>query len=207
MWGSDEWLVSQNYQAHFIQLGYVDALLGRILARLKSTGAFDRALVIVTSDHGASFQPDRPFKGVTAETAADIMAVPLFVKTPGQRAGSISDRNVEAVDIAPTIASVLGATLPWSTHGTSALDAATAPRREKFALTGAGRHVVSDPEVFPAAVHAVVARKLALFRDGDPHAPLRAPHPDLVGRDISELRIGARWDGPVVLNDAFVSRR
>jgi hypothetical protein len=203
-WGNDEWIVGQNYQAHLVQLGYVDALLGRILARLKSADVFDRALVIVTSDHGASFQPDRPFKGVTGDTAADIMAVPLLVKTPGQRAGRISDRNVEAVDIAPTIASVLGGTLPWSTQGTSALDAATAPRPEKSALAGAERHVVRDPEAFPAAVRTVVARKLALFRDGDPHAPLRAPHPDLVGRDISELRIGARWDGPVVLKDAFV---
>jgi hypothetical protein len=48
-----------------------------------------------------------------------------------------------------------------------------------------------------------VARKLTLFRDGDPLAPLGAPYPDLVGRDVAELRVGERWDQPVLLNDAF----
>ena len=36
------------------------------------------------------------------------MSVPLFIKLPGQTEGRIDDRNVESVDILPTIADVLG---------------------------------------------------------------------------------------------------
>ena len=36
---------------------YTDRVLGQVVARLKSTKLWDRSLVIVTADHGISFQP------------------------------------------------------------------------------------------------------------------------------------------------------
>ena len=56
------------------------------------------------------------------------MLVPLFLKLPGQKSGIISDRNVETVDILPTIASVLSIDLPFSVDGRSLLNP-TLPER------------------------------------------------------------------------------
>ena len=39
-----------------LQVGYTDRLVGRILERLRQAGLFDRAMVVVTADHGVSFR-------------------------------------------------------------------------------------------------------------------------------------------------------
>ena len=46
------------------RLGYTDAALGLLLRRLRETGVYDRALVIVTADHGVGFR-------LTTSAAAD----------------------------------------------------------------------------------------------------------------------------------------
>ena len=57
-WGDDEFLVDQAHQRYLLQLGFTDRLVGRLLARLRATGLYDRALVIVLADHGVSFRPN-----------------------------------------------------------------------------------------------------------------------------------------------------
>ena len=106
---NDPFLVRQRYQRHLLQVGFTDRLLGRLIARLRETGLWDRALVVVTADHGVSFrvgQADR--RAVTPENVEDIAPVPLFVKAPGQRTGRVSTRPVQTIDILPTIADELG---------------------------------------------------------------------------------------------------
>ena len=65
------------------------------------------ALVIVTADHGVSFR--REVRGVTrlSLNMADIAAVPLFVKYPGQTRGRTDRRAASVIDVLPTIADVL----------------------------------------------------------------------------------------------------
>ncbi|NQT39756.1 MAG: sulfatase-like hydrolase/transferase [Planctomycetes bacterium] len=58
------------------QLGYVDEVLGRLVAQLRSEGRYDDTLLIVTSDHG--WRPDE-----------DLRRVPLIVKLPGQKVGHV----------------------------------------------------------------------------------------------------------------------
>ena len=127
-WVNEEWPVAQAYRRHLVQLSYVDALVGQLVARLKSEGLWDKALVVLTADHGVSFRPGRPFKGLDGDTLPDIAPVPLFVKLPGQHAGAVSDRNVQTIDIVPTIADAIDANLPWRPDGVSALST-TSPRR------------------------------------------------------------------------------
>ena len=111
-------LVRQLYQRHLLQLGYTDRLLGRLIARLEETGLWDRALVVVTADHGVSFrvgQSDR--RAVTAENVEDIAPIPLFVKAPGQDRGRVSTGPVQTIDVLPTIADALGVRMPWKVDG------------------------------------------------------------------------------------------
>ncbi len=205
-WGGHEYLTVQAFQRHLLQLGYVDALLGRILEKLRQTGLYDRALIVVTSDHGVSFWPETPYRRVTERTRADVMAVPLLVKFPGQRQGSRSDRNVRAIDVVPTIADVLGSEPPWPMDGRSLRAPDSEEPREKVLYM-----TLSEDQpirkVFPArleGLEATVERKLALFGSGeDPESVYRIGRfRELIGRPLAELPVGPESDLEALIIDA-----
>ena len=60
---NDPFLMRQRYQRHLLQVGFTDRLLGRLIARLRETGLWDRALVVVTADHGVSFRVGQADQG------------------------------------------------------------------------------------------------------------------------------------------------
>jgi hypothetical protein len=107
------------HQRHLLQVGFVDFLVGRLIARLKSLGIYDDTLLIITADHGASYRERMPRRMARTQNLADIIRVPLFIKRPGQQTGEIVDGVAESVDILPTIADVLGARLPFDVDGQS----------------------------------------------------------------------------------------
>lgn len=115
----DQWSALSAHQRHLLQLQAADALVGRVIAKLKSIGAWDDSLVVVTADHGAAFTGREPFRGVSAVNYPQIVWTPLFVKAPGQPAGAIDDRFARSIDIVPTIADVLGVNIPWKVDGRS----------------------------------------------------------------------------------------
>lgn len=189
-WGTDELYVAQSQQRHLLQLEFTDSQIGRVLDRLRETGLYDRCLLVVTGDHGVSFKVGDARRALTETNRADIMSVPLFIKTPGQHSNSISDKNVETIDILPTIAGVLGIDLQLSVDGRSIFDAVLPERAEKTIYTEVT--VNSVPPKFPANVlsSSIVPEELhrrfgpssdreSLFRIG--------PHPELIGRRVTAL--------------------
>ena len=101
---TDEWELAQNQQRHLLQVGFIDRLVGRVVARLKETGLYERALVVITSDHGVAFMAGEPNRTLSLKNVAEIMRVPLFIKFPagvqicvvvstGQRARSARQRS------------------------------------------------------------------------------------------------------------------
>ncbi len=159
--------IALNYQRHLLQVGYVDTILGDIVARLRQTGIWDDALVVVTADHGASFRPGYPFRRPRDDSFADIASVPLLIKRPGQQAGSVSRENVETIDILPTIAAVVGAALPWEANGANALGAPPArPAKTMFLFDGTRR--MEGPADLTDLLAETVARKFAIFESGSP---------------------------------------
>ena len=184
-WRDDDWAVTLEYQRHLLQVQYVDTLLGELLARLRAIGLYDDALVIVTADHGASLRPGTSFRVPRVETFADVAAVPLLVKRPGQRRGQESAANVETIDLLATGAAELGGRLPWQTDGESVFAAPRATRPTKVMLQGGTR--LDGPADLGDAVAEGVARKLARFAGGDPLRPRLGVHDGLVGARIADL--------------------
>jgi hypothetical protein len=119
-WSSAAPLVRTGYEQYLAQLGFVDALLGRVTDRLKDLGLYEDALIVVTADHGSAFRPGERHRILTPDNYRPLAAVPLFIKLPGQR-GGVDDRMVSALDIAPTVADVLERQLPWRVDGRSLL--------------------------------------------------------------------------------------
>ncbi len=201
-WVDDRWAAVVNHQRYLLQLGYVDTLLGRLVARLREVGVYDDALIVVTADHGASLQPGASFRRPTPSSFADIAAVPLFVKRPGQREGAVVDANVEVIDILPTLAAELGVELPWAADGADMLDPALAPRPAKVMFFDGARSRVEGPRDVRAAVAESAARKFEWFTTGDP-LDIRAFHGrygELIGRPADPLRATRPSDLRVVVD-------
>ena len=104
-------------QRYLLQVGLVDRLVGDLVEHLRQVGLYDDALIVITSDHGVSFRHSGTLRGMTEENYSDLLAVPLFIKMPHQRAGRVSDRVALSIDLLPTIADALDIPLPWKTDG------------------------------------------------------------------------------------------
>jgi hypothetical protein len=197
----DPGLTRHNEERFLLQLGYVDWQLGRLMRSLRRQGLFDRALIVVTADHGMSFDVgvnDR--RRVSGRTIDDVLPVPFFLKAPGQTSGRVDRGYGRTVDIVPTVAGLLRLRLDWRTDGRSRLAKARRIPR-----------IVSMPDRF---FHGVVSiRNSRLERRRAANAKRRArqfgtgaqssllfgspwatvyragPRPGLVGRSLSGFSV------------------
>jgi hypothetical protein len=182
-WTRDAWLVEQAYQRHLLQLEFTDAVVGRILGELHREGTYDRALVVVVADHGASFRPGLARRNVSRETFADIAAVPLMVKYPGQGRGGPDPRRARTIDILPTIADVIGVRLPWRLEGRSLLDPPV--KAGGVTIEGKDATLTVSRAALLKQLRATVRRKATLFGEGNTSLYRIGTHKRLLGLRVS----------------------
>ena len=182
IWSGDVWAATQSYQRYLLQVEFVDTLLGQLIDHLKSARLYEKSLIVITSDHGVSFRPHDNRRSVTKTNFADIMAVPLLVKAPFQQQGEILDRNVETIDILPTIADILGIKLPWPVDGDSAFS--SEPRAGAEKASSISTQIPLDQ--FNTTVREAVSKQADLFPPDDPVVPHASP-PALVGQHIRDM--------------------
>jgi hypothetical protein len=168
-WSSDHVLAAQAHQRHLLQVGFVDKLLGELLTRVRATGLYDRAAIVITADHGVSFRPNGERRRLTDGNLAEVGLVPLFVKAPGQERGQVVDTVMQTTDVLPTIARVLGIRVPW--------------------------HVESEPVgsrlELESKLAAALRRQTALF-GSDLYRV--GPRLELVGRAVADVQVVADSD-------------
>jgi hypothetical protein len=181
-WTTQKPPVELARQRHLLQLAYTDRLVGEVVQRLRAQGLYDKALVILTADHGISFTPGKAPRTLQDGNAHELMWVPLFVKTPQQRSGAVSDRNVEQVDLLPTIADILKVKVPWPMDGRSAMSAPERAGTTKSFFNKPGRKLTVDgPSNLALALRGVTDR-VARPQDGADGLFRVGPFADLIGR-------------------------
>lgn len=195
---------SADFDRHrmLLQVGYVDSLVGDLLRRLRRAGLYDEALIVVTADHGVTFQAGATARGLGDEplrpdTMHDMAWVPLIVKAPGQTAGRVDDRNALTVDVLPTIAETVGVDIPWPVDGIPLTGPPRAGDHKPFfrqvGLSGSSYRLESDTDVGPASLDDVFAGGVDTFlapgRDTDRWWRF-GPRPDLIGRSVTDLAQG-----------------
>ncbi len=116
-WPAQKLAATCAYQRHIIQVAFVDALIGKLISKLISSGLYEKSLVVITADHGASFREGDSRRAITRTNYVDIIHIPLFIKKPFQKVGRLLDWNVESIDILPTVAEILQVRIPWKVEG------------------------------------------------------------------------------------------
>jgi len=136
------WRARVTRQRHLLQAEYADRLVGQVLAQLREIGEYDDSLVVVVSDHGASFEPGESVRSIEDENLDDIAYAPLLIKAPGQDEGRTDDSNLLSVDVVPTVADLLGTAPTWDVDGVAASDTEGVERR------GDNKYVYSYTDAF-----------------------------------------------------------
>jgi Sulfatase len=189
-WNRNRFTLDQAWQRHFLMSRFADNLLAEAIAKMKATGLWDKALVIVTADHGGAILPGGSRRPVTKDNFAPIAGVPLFVKAPGQRIGKIDDGPARTIDVMPTVAKTLGIDNGWKFDGVP-LDE---PHNDVNLFMRNGRRA----KYARMSLAGFERQRTALLRDQLDRFPTYqsiwriGPRPSLLGRAVSGLsQVGA----------------
>ena len=129
--GADVDLVWQSYTK---QAMFADSLLGTVIAKLKSEGLYDEAIIIITADHGTSSIAET--SASSDEEIADYIAwVPLIIRSPTLSPG-VSDVDYQHVDFRPTLLELLGEEPEQDLEGVSAFSDQRPERDKVFYYVG-----------------------------------------------------------------------
>jgi tetratricopeptide (TPR) repeat protein len=119
------------------EIADADRIVGDLLAELRELGVYERAIVILLSDHGEGLgDHGEDEHGVLLYRTT--LQVPLMMKLPdSQLAGSTVAAPVQLVDVFPTVAALLDLPRPDSLAGAPLLDFLDpeAPERRLYAET------------------------------------------------------------------------
>eukprot|EP00913_Durusdinium_trenchii_P028332 g26560.t1 len=121
--------VRKDWARNYELITATDYQVGRVLKELKEDGLDDSTIVFFYSDHGVGLPRAKRWLYDSG------MHVPFVVRWPGQlKPGTVTDRLVSFVDLAPTVLSLAGVTIPDHLQGRPFLGSkAQSPREFVFA--------------------------------------------------------------------------
>lgn len=72
-WVGEAWQSRQAYERLVMQVGALDSWLGQLVGKLKKEGLYEQSLIVLTADHGVSFEPgsgrrDAPLRAIWMPT-------------------------------------------------------------------------------------------------------------------------------------------
>lgn len=114
-----------NYKG---EIAYLDSLLPTLLE-----AAGEDTVVVLTSDHGESFEHDYLYNH-RESLWESTLHIPMVIRGPGLEPGSRSDRLVGLTDVLPTVLELAGLPAESKIHGQSMLDESST-RDFVFAMT------------------------------------------------------------------------
>jgi hypothetical protein len=99
----------------------LDGIIADMVAKLRASDNWDRTMVVVTSDHGATFVPGESIRNsINAKNVGslhDIYRVPLFIKYPDQIAPQTEDCAARTTDVLATVLAATGTKTTWKSDG------------------------------------------------------------------------------------------
>jgi arylsulfatase A-like enzyme len=151
----------------------LDAGFGRLLDHLEESGRMDDSILIVTSDHGETFERGEDGHS-TPNVFEQLIHIPLLISVPGQNSRYDVTTLTSTVDIVPTFLKIAGVGAPqnaplegqvlpgfenWTLNSGSILGASTT--RDEMASRLAAAHSTSNED---RSVFVVEAKSCPLSR-------------------------------------------
>ena len=123
----DSPIVRDEYANYLDAISLSDGYLGQLLGRLEAEGLAKNTVVVVSSDHGPLFRGKQfVYDGG--------IHIPLMIRFPDGRAGTVDDRFVSGIDIAPTLLGFAGIRPPaGAMQGQDIFGTSYTPRPHIFA--------------------------------------------------------------------------
>jgi len=111
------------------EIATADAIVGDFIASLKKNGIYERAIVVLLSDHGEGLN-DHGEQEHGILLYSESLHVPLILKLPKNTAANATvESPVGLIDVMPTIASLTGTKMPSGGRGISLTQLPEQPRR------------------------------------------------------------------------------
>lgn len=179
--------VQQVRELYAGELTYIDAWIGRLLNLLDDLGLADSTVVYYLSDHGILLGEHGLMGKANSMLGKEIHSVPYMIRHPeGKRAGETSDYFVSTHDVAPTMLSFQGLTVPGRMDGedlTVMFDGADPPERAYWTTAYADHVAAGDGRWLLIADNQGKERRLFdTDEDPDEEKDVAGDNPDVVGR-------------------------
>jgi arylsulfatase A-like enzyme len=127
----DHPVTRQDWAEYLDSASELDRKVGRVLEQLEADGLADRTLVVFMGDHGQCHVRGKQF------CYEEGLHIPLILRWPDTfremdsiEPGSVDDRLIEAIDLAPTFLALAGVAKPASMQGRIFLGKKSEPPRE-----------------------------------------------------------------------------
>ena len=189
--------VRDQYQAHLLQYVATDNMIAKLVTDLKRSANWNRTMIIVTADHGLTFEPGESKRAKinvkNAATLEDIYRIPLFIKYPDQSVGETNDCTASSIDILPTVIAATGIDAGWKLDGAN-LKTSCPVRASRKIVWPTGSHLLSTK--FTDTVKRAVRYDEWIDAEGNAEDIIRAgQHGDIIngavmtptGPDITDL--------------------
>jgi arylsulfatase A-like enzyme len=162
----------------------MDSSVERIIDYLKARGAYDKTLIVFTSDHGEEFGEHGKVAYHCHTVYDELIKVPLIVKLPhSAQAKTRIQSQVRSIDIVPTVLDVLGLEAPRQFDGISLVPLITgkgSPGVQDESL-GLPLFAVSERDDAAGSLHVMS------IRTNDKKLYVIKKHDDIVRRMLFDL--------------------
>jgi arylsulfatase A-like enzyme len=156
------------------EITYTDAQLGRFFSRLKELGLWDKSMIILTADHGESFEHDYYFDHPD-RVYQSCIHVPLIIKPFGNTDGRRCEALCTNADFFPTICEALGFNAGSNLDGVSLARLLKSPFDDTFKPHQA---IYSESYGFPSYNTQHYGKVYCIIMDGEKliYSPFAYPY-------------------------------
>ena len=154
----DHPLTRRDWYAYQRSVEMVDQRVGAILKELEDAGELDRTYILFFADHG------RPMPWGKQWLSVEGLQVPLLIRGPGVSAGSVEEKLVSLIDLAPTLLEKSGIPVPEWMDGRPILSSDMPDRPVIYAA----RDRCGDAQ---DRIRAVISTNHLLVRNFQPNLP------------------------------------
>jgi arylsulfatase len=143
------------------EVSYADSRLGRLFNRLKELGLWDETMIILTADHGESFEHGYFFEHPSRVYQSTIH-VPLIIKPFNSSGMGRAGRLCSITDLFPTICDAFGQPTPQGLDGVSLMPLVNGEAGEGFLP-----HQLLFSEAYPLSVPQSIGRIYCIIKGTD----------------------------------------